>query len=946
MTERGPEESIAGLSAARWQAADDLLAATLEHPPAERLAFLAAAEDGAAAEVVRGLLALEPHAPAFLERGAMEHALSFLSRVEEERPGSLAPGDRVGAYRIVQEIGRGGMSVVFLAERDDGRFQKRVAVKVMPVLLNLLPRHFGARFQSEREILAHLEHPAIARLLDGGETESGEPYLVMEYVEGEPIDSYCNRRRLSIEERIALFLVAGEAVAYAHQNLVVHRDIKPNNVLVSSAGEVKLLDFGIAKVLSEGSEAAQHTVTGERVMTPAYASPEQVRGDPIRTVSDVYSLGVLLYQLLTGSMPHRTGGRAHEIALAILDQEPLRPSAAVGAAGSETRGSDPRRLRKRLRGDLDAITLKALRKTPERRYPSVEALLEDLRRHLTGAPVSARADDRAYRVGKFVRRNWPALVAGVALLAVGSASAAYHARRIQGERDVARREAATAQAVTDFVASLFEASNAWGSSQAHPDTITARALLEQGARRIRTELADQPEVRAELLSKLGSIHSSLGMSREAEALLTEAVSLRRRLRRTDSKAMAEDLARLALVDYRKGDYGQAEALDREAYLIRRARFGAQSAEAATSLNKIAMDLRKKGDPAQSEELFREALGIFRRLRGEEDRDVAAALKGLAMVRRERGDLKEAERFAREGLAISERVLGERDPLTTEHLSDLGTILRTKGDVVAAEPVFRRALADSRAWFGDEHPNVAIRWNALGMALQEKGDLGEAQRCYDEALRINHKLWGEANPVIASNLNNLGTLLHDRGDLAGATATLQRALDMRRKVLPPEHPDLAVTTAKLAAVARDANQLARAAELFAQALGSLRAHSPDHLGRASAEAGLGQVLVRLGRASEAEPMLRESLRNLERTRPPTHPTLAITRVVLGQCLLALGRPDEAAALMAQARVEELGPRDRRFVEAARALLTTERGRRTTSGEPPHAATPSLPDHPDN
>jgi serine/threonine-protein kinase len=934
------------LDGARWRQVDDLLAAALEHPPSERRAFLEATADAAIEQHVLALLELEGHAPAFFERDVVGQALSLLAEAEEPAA-RLCPGDRVGAYRIVREIGRGGMSVVFLAERDDGRFQKRVAIKVLPVLPHLMPLHFRSRFQGEREILAQLEHPAIARLLDGGETTSGEPYLVMEYVEGESIDQYCDRRRLTVDQRLELFLSAGEAVAYAHQNLVVHRDIKPSNVLVSSSGEVKLLDFGIAKVLSQGTEASQHTVTGERVMTPAYASPEQVRGEPIRTVSDVYSLGVLLYQLLTGVMPHRTGGLPHELAIAILEEEPARPSTAAGSdAHGEARATDPKRLRGRLRGDLDAIVLKALRKAPERRYPSVEALLEDLRAHLREAPVTARADDRAYRMGKFVRRNWPALAAGAALLALGSASAAYHARRIQGERDVARREAATAQAVTRFVASLFEASNAWGSSQAHPDTITARALLEQGTRRIRSELADQPEVRAELLSTLGSIHSSLGLESQAESLLNEALTLRRRLQRADSAAMAEDLERLGLVDYRKGDYLHAESRDREAYEIRRGRFGPQSYAAATSLNRIAMDLRKKGDGAQSERLFREALAIFRERRGEESKEVAAALKGLAMIRRERGDLREAESFGRQGLAISQRVLGERHPLTTEHMSDLGTIMRSKGDLAEAERLFRRALEDSQAWFGPEHPNVAIRWNSLGLVLQEKGEPDAAERHYRESLRINRKFWGEAHPVIAGNLHNLGTLAYDRGELADAEALLGQALAMRRKILPPQHPDTALTTSKIALVALRRGELARARDLFATALATFRAHSPDHLAAASAYFGLGQTLVRLDRGAEAEPVIREGLGLLAKSRAPADPILAVGRLLLADCLLSRGDRDEAERLMAEARqAEGMGPRDRRFVETSLRQMTAQAAHQPPSTMGP-AERPLVPSHPDH
>jgi serine/threonine protein kinase/Tfp pilus assembly protein PilF len=784
------------LSVSEWQKIDELLADALERAPSERAAFVRAqAGDSEAAAAVLALLEEDGRAPAFLERGAVE-ALSVLDGLD---PGRLAAGDRVGAYRLVQEIGRGGMSVVYLAERDDGHFQKRVAVKVLPVMRHLLPAHLRARFQSEREILAHLEHPAIARLLDGGETEGGEPYLVMEYVQGEPIDVYCDRQRLSLDERIALFLDVGEAVAYAHQNLVVHRDIKPSNVLVSAAGEVKLLDFGIAKVLSEPGELSSHTVTGERVMTPAYASPEQVRGDPIRTVSDVYSLGVLLYQLLTGLAPYKTSWLPHELATAILEQEPVRPSVApLTDSGASLRATDERRLRTRLRGDLDAIILKALRKQPERRYASVEALLEDLRRYLARAPVTARGDDRWYRVGKLARRNWPAVAGTTLLLLVAGISGAYHAHRIKGERDIARREAATVQAVTELMAKLFEASNAWGESpQAVPNKITARALLDRATERIRTELSDQPEVRAQLLSSLGTVQSSLGNHEQAQLLLTEAIALRRRSRNVDEKVVAGDLDALTWVLFRRGEYVRAEAAAREAYEIRSRHFGRASAEASRSLHLIALNLRKLDKLPESEQAFRTALANLRRIHGDDNKDVALAMKGLAMVRRDRHDVVEAEALARRALEISEKLFGEKHPLTTEHRSDLATILRTKGDLAGAEQLFRQALEDNRAWFGHEHPNVALRWGSLALVLKQKKDLDGAEQALREALRINQLLLSPNHPVLATNLHNLGNLLREKGDLAGAQRFYEQALEMRRKVLPADHRDIKGTADSLA-----------------------------------------------------------------------------------------------------------------------------------------------------
>ena len=870
-----------------WRKADELLGAALHLPTGERRHFVEnQIDDAAIVAAVLSLMDLEGQVPPFLDQDAIQHALPFLADVDEPPvPGSLAAGDRVGAYRLVEEIGRGGMGVVFLAERDDGRFQKRVAIKVLPHQPHPSAGNMGGRFHGERQILAQLDHPAIARLLDGGETDQGEPYLVMEYVEGERIDAYCDRRRLSVGQRIDLFLTVGEAVAYAHQNLVVHRDIKPSNVLVSAAGEVKLLDFGIAKVLS-GAPAAATLLTQKWAMTPAYASPEQLRGEPIRTVSDVYSLGVLLYELLTGCRPFRSTGQPHEVARAILEQEPPRPSVAVASApASDIRGANPERL---LRGDLDAIVLTALRKQPERRYSSVEGMLDDLRRHRAGAPVTARTGDRWYRLLKVARRSWAALTVATAVVTLTAGFAAFHARRIQGERDVARRQAATAQAVTQFVTSLFDASNAWEVPQARADSVTARALLEQGARRIRTELADQVEVRAELLSTLGSIHSSLGLLPQAESLLEEALVLRRGLVRAGDDVVAGDLDRLGLHFYRKKDYGRAEALNRQAYDLRRRRYGPDSEQAAISLGRIAMALRKKGQLAESEQLFRASLEGLRKIHGDRHPEVAAAIKGLAMVRRQRGDLDEAERLGREGLALSERLLGAGNPRTAEHMSDLATILRTKGDLDSAERLLRRVLEQNRKWFGNEHPNLALRWNSLGLILHQKADAAGAEKAYREALRINRKFIGPTNAAVAENLHNLARVLRDQKDLPAAKAMLEEALAMRRKVLAANHADIGVTAAALGEVALDENDLLKAAALFREALALFREQAPDHLGAPGVYVGLGRTLIRLGRPGAAEPLLEEGCRLLERTFPARHPRVLACRAALAGCLGALGR----------------------------------------------------------
>jgi serine/threonine-protein kinase len=438
------------------------------------------------------------------------------------------------------------MGTVYLAERVDGQFEQQVAIKLLKQ--GLPGEDARRRFLQERQILARLEHPGIARLLDGGVTAEGTPFFVMEHVEGRPVTAYCNEQNFGIEQRLRVFLEICDAVQYAHRNLVVHRDLKPSNILVDAAGRVKLLDFGIAKLLAEGDDGAPAEATRSvlRAMTPEYAAPEQVRGDPVTTATDVYVLGVLLYELLAGQRPYRVGrGPISELERAILEEEPLRPSArTTGGAGLP--GIGPRELQRRLRGDLDGIVLKALEKEPERRYPSAEALATDIRRHLQGLPVSAHGDRLAYRTWKFARRHRLSMAAaGLGFLSLigGLIGTTWQAQR-------AAREARKAEVVKDFLKSLFSASD---PKEAQGKERTARQLLEDGARRIETELKDQPEVQSEVARLIAAVYRELGEYDRAAPLLSADLERHRKLDGPRSLAVAESLTQLADVIFRLDD---------------------------------------------------------------------------------------------------------------------------------------------------------------------------------------------------------------------------------------------------------------------------------------------------------------------------------------------------------------------------------------------------------
>ena len=518
-----------------WQRADAILDEALDLPPGERAAFLDRACGGDAqlrALVERLLNAAEIEDPGFKSGGALQGSFGDNFRQELTKSDEVPPGTLIGRYRIVREIGRGGMAKVYLAERADGQFRQEVAVKLLES--GISTSQIARRFDRERQILAQARHPGVARLLDGGTGPGGRPYLVMEYVDGRPIERYCDEERLSVPDRLRLFLQVAQAVEDAHRNLVVHRDIKPSNILVTGEGHAKLLDFGIAKLLDPTATSGE-ALTGSaiRLMTPAWASPEQVRGNPVTTASDVYQLGLLLYLLLTGCFPYDVGdGNPAARMLAIAQEEPVKPSVAVTAPqtcgvapGQEprtaeeiarARGTTPARLRRMLSGDLDAIILMALCKEPDRRYGSVAQLIDDLERFFAGRTISARPDTWTYRTGKLIKRHSAAFTAAALAALIGLALGLAYTSELMQERDRARRQA-------EFLGELFEGTSPGG---AQGEALTPRQLLDRGVARVELELKGEPELQADLLEDLGNMYRNLGLHQEARDLQARAEALR------------------------------------------------------------------------------------------------------------------------------------------------------------------------------------------------------------------------------------------------------------------------------------------------------------------------------------------------------------------------------------------------------------------------------------
>ena len=658
------------------------------------------------------------------------HPSGFPSPAQDER------GRVIGSYRLERLLGRGGMGEVYLAVRTDD-FEKRVALKL--IRRDVDRAQVEALFQAERQILARLEDPAVARILDAGTTEDDRPYLVMEYVDGEPLDLYCRSRKLSVRQRLVLFRQVCSAVAAAHRQLVVHRDLKPSNILVTTgdlareteAGNVKLLDFGIAELLEPGSSASGPTEDNLSPMTPAWASPEQLNGEALTTLSDVYSLGTVLYFLLTDRHPFGAEQGDWEVVRRISSQEAPTPSVVAGG-------------RPKWAGDLDGIVHKAMRKRPEHRYGSVEQLSEDIRRHLVGLPVEARQGGWVYRLGRHILRQKLAVTMLCLVFAVGVATTALW-WRAERQRDEAVRQRHRAESVSHFLEQLFQNTRV----DHETSTLSVRELLDRGRRRLTQDLEALPEVRAELAGTLGNVYTNLGLYDEGREMLVEAVRSRRAHREDDHSELAIDVNNLGKLYYRVGNYGAAERS------------------------------------------FREAIAIRRRL-GQSEAELTVALANLASILSARGAYEEAESIYVQLLAVREQAFGAEDPSVASTLYSLGTLHYRRGDPEAAEPLLRRALEIRRAAYGEHDFRVATVANSLGRVLFEQGELDAARHLYEQALAVRLAILGDEHPHVAVTRRDLAALLLAGGETAAAGDALTAALAVLRQRRPADEVALAST----------------------------------------------------------------------------------------------------------------------------------------------------------
>jgi serine/threonine-protein kinase len=749
----------------RWRQVAKVFDAAVERPLSEREAFLgqACGVDATLHREVASLLAALPDRDDIFERPA---ATIFELPDADDLPSLV--GRRVGPYLITREVGEGGMGQVYEAVRDDDQFRKRVAIKMVKP-----GRETGLvlrRFRYERDILAGLDHPHIAALYDGGVTDDGHPYFAMEYVEGERIDRFCVGRSLSIGERLALFGSVCAAVQHAHRNLVVHRDLKPSNILVTADGTVKLLDFGIAKLLGDGADGERTglTETGFQAMTADYASPEQVRGHPITTASDVYSLGVVLFELLTGERPYRLDGlSAADVVQTVCEREPPRPSTTV----------TNRRDAAALSGELDNIILMALRKEPGRRYSSVEQLGEDLRRFRAGLPVIAQRATTGYRLRKFVSRHRAAAVTVALLvptLVAGVVSTLWQARRAKAERD-------RAEEVNAFLGDMLRSA---APTERGRDVTVAQVLADAATRVER--LSGNPEMEEELRTTIGTTYLSLGLYQEAEPHLRRALDIQRRRFGPGHPEVARAVQNVANLHEKKGDMDGAEGLYREALVLSRRRPSGDDTMTAGLLDDLGRVRQEQGDLEAAERLEREALAIRRRTLGDDHADVAASLNNLAVVLGQRGEYASAESLHREALRVIRAAKGETDAEVAQAQSTVAGILSYQSKHAAADSFFLPSLTTKRKLFGPEHPDYAWTLLSYATSLYDRGDYAATAERTREVLTLRGKTLTDEHVLVAGALLYLGRSLDHLGRYPEAERSLRECLELRRKHLPAGH----------------------------------------------------------------------------------------------------------------------------------------------------------------
>ncbi|AMN45873.1 serine/threonine protein kinase [Steroidobacter denitrificans] len=860
----------ARLADKRWARLEELFSQAIELPPVQRAAFITreTAEDAALRRELLELLECDSGKSTGPLTNALGAAIDATAR--DRRKAYI--GRIIGNYKLVSVLGQGGTGTVYLGERADRQYSAQVAVKIVD---SATIGDLGMRFRAERQILASLNHANISRLLDAGETPEGQPYLVMEYVHGEPVDRYCDTRQQDLRGRLKLFLEICGAVQYAHQNLIVHRDLKPANILVTPEGSPKLLDFGIAKLLDAGDAPTVLALTrmNDRLLTPEYASPEQILGRNVTTASDVYALGVVLYELLTGLRPYIVPASASQLELerTICIADPTRPSAMIGRAidhpaGDKpvdiraiaaARGTTPEKLQKRLQGDLDAIALRALRKEPQHRYSSVEQLAADVRRYLLREPVSARQGNWLYYSQRFVRRHTYGVAAGtlfVALIISFAVAMSVQTRRIAAERDRAELESERAEKVSDFMLTVFSAADPFTHEGRE---ITARELLERSGQQVREDLGQHPEVRARLLESIGRAYRRRGDTDKAISFLEDAVHIRKQMTDNDGSAIIAAMAELAVALRQVGDVEGSDKILRDALQQARSEGLERTPSYAKLLvNRGRLELDASNLPA-ARRYFEESLDLYREVLGPRDMEVAVVLLELSRLYQWSEDLQSAERAARDAVAIFSVTVAPLHPDRVLAKARLGEVLYLQGRINDASALFVDSLKDQITLFGENSRPVADVRDSLSRILRAQGRIEEAEKYAHAALDSSIAAMGTEHTDTAYYRTALAALLTQLGDYTQAETQLRAALDTFSKLLPPDHQYVASAEHLLGEVLLMTHRLTDAEAMFTASMNRWKRTEAPAWRSARAANGLGEVLYRQGRIIEAERYLTES-----------------------------------------------------------------------------------------
>lgn len=843
-----------------WQIIKQIFSDALEIPESERKKFVieACGENKQLLEEVQSLLAAHEN-PGPLDKSPENLKQSLLGSLRTQSYKNQV----IGNYKIIKRLEDGGMGSVFLAKRSDGQFDQHVALKLLRT--GFVTDTQNQRFLAERQILASLIHKNIARLVDGGITQNGQPWFAMEYVKGLPIDEYCDKNQLTIKERLRLYKDVCNAVQFAHQKLIVHRDLKPSNIFVEEDGTVKLLDFGIAKALKPDDILRGRmpvTKTGLLPLTPAYASPEQIRGESITTASDIYQLGILLYELLTGSTPYNVSGRSpSEIEHIICETTPGRPSAAVtknpdGHSAmtpqkiSAVRKTDPAKLQRLLKDELDIIVLKAMHKDPGRRYESAGHFASDIDNFLQGKPVFAHPDSMLYRGQKFIQRHKTSFFssAAIILLLIGyTVTITYHSQRTESALEQAQQESEKAEQVIEYLMDMFEASD---PSESLGENVTARQLLENGISQAE-QLQEQPEVQAQMIDLTGRVYMNLG------------------------------------------EYGKADELLNRGYQIRENHFTPPHNDIAESLHNLGILSWNRGDYSQAENYLRNALQMERQLYKGTHESVSNTTMSLAIVLKELGKFEEAEPLYKQALEMDREIFGEKHEFVANDLNNFGNFLESQGDYEGAREYYLKSLELYRELLGNKHPSVAGSLTNLGRISERMGEVNKSVDYHMEALQIRKKVFDEQHPDVAESLYELGSVLLDIEKYDEAELHLKQSLAIQKSALDPLHPDISQTLNSLGVLMGRTENYEASEQYYRESLKLTQ----QQLGETHSDAGitmnnLGLALIRQQKYDEARQYLELSLQVLSQNFDENHPMIIYPLLGLAHIHLDTGKPDAA------------------------------------------------------